>query len=276
MSICRNFMHGSCNRGADCKFLHDPDMCFYWWKYGSCNHGDKCRKKHTTTSQKQRNTESWEPRMEPTDMRIVVDMGTWVDKCSTPLTSRDVLIVPNLFADYAPGELYNKLVDETMSCGVHPSELFKLWHGNDTIEGTHFIADDKTPWKDLCPTFATVVDRISNFFDMKVEATRFNWYKDTSQWKPFHHDASGIKPEKAAIQNFTVALSLGATRDAAFEHAKTRTTLSFPQTDGSIYCFANDTNIIWRHGILKEATVRDVGRISIICWGWSDALARKS
>jgi hypothetical protein len=203
-------------------------------------------------------------------MRIVYDAGTWIDKFTSDITSRDVVIVPNLFADFAPGELYRKLVDEVTTCGVHPDQLFKLWHGNETTLGTHLIADDKTHWKDACPTFNLIIDRISDFFDMRVEATRFNLYKDTSQWKPFHHDASGVKPEKAAIQNFTVALSLGATRETAFEHATTKTTVSMPLPDGTIYCFSKDTNIIWRHGILKEAQTRELGRISVICWGWID------
>lgn len=219
-----------------------------------------------------RNTECWVPKKDPVDMRITYDNGTWIDRLTTQVSSRDVLVVPNLFADFEPGQLYKMLVDEISACGVHPDQLFKLWHGNEKIEGTHYIANDRTHWKDACPTFQMIIDRISAFFGMRIEATRFNWYQDTSQWKPFHHDASGIKPEKAAIQNFTVALSLGATRDAAFEHARTKTTISLPQPDGTIYCFSKDTNIIWRHGILKEKEVRNLGRISVICWGWIDGM----
>ena len=276
MSICKDFMHNSCDKGGSCKYIHDHTLCFHHWKYGQCKFGDSCRKKHLPRAQRVRNTECWDPKMDATDMRIVYDNGTWVDKMSTQVTSRDVVVVPNLFADYAPGELYNMLVDETQRCGIHPDQLFKLWHGNDKVAGTHYIADDKTRWKESCPTFGMIIDRIEKFFGMRTEATRFNWYQDTSQWKPFHHDASGVKPEKAAIQNFTVALSLGATRDAAFEHAQTRTTISLPQQDGTIYCFAKDTNIIWRHGILKERETRNLGRISIICWGWIDGMIDSS
>lgn len=280
MSVCKDFMYKTCDRGERCRFTHDPDLCFHWWRHGACKFGDKCRKNHfvsnankAVTIKKGRNTECWEPRTEPVDMRILVDNGTWIDKMSTQVSPRDVLVVPNLFADFEPGELYRKLVDEVSKSGIHPDQLFKLWHGNDKIEGTHYIADDKTHWKDACPTFQMIIERIRDFFGMRIEATRFNWYKDTSQWKPFHHDASGVNPDKAAIQNFTVALSLGATRDAAFEHATTKTTVSLPQSDGAIYCFAKDTNIIWRHGILKEQQTRDIGRVSVICWGWIDNMA---
>lgn len=207
---------------------------------------------------------------DPVDMRIVFDLGS--QKLSSALTSRDVLVVPNLFTDFGPGELYNKLMHELNSCSVPKEQLLKLWHGNDKIEGTHLIANDRTRWKDECPTFAYVVDKIRKFFGMDIQATRFNWYKDTSQWKPFHHDSAYVNEEKAKIQNFTVAASFGCTRDAAFEHAKTKTVVSLPQGDGVIYCFANDTNGIWRHGILQDMPVRDEGRVSVICWGKVDGI----
>ncbi len=127
-------------------------------------------------------------------------------------------------------------------------------------------------WKEQCPTFAMVIERIQKFFKMNIRATRFNWYKDTSQWKPFHHDAAAVKPEIAEKQNFTVAVSFGATRDAAFEHAQTKTVISLPQPDSCIYAFAKDTNIIWRHGILQDMPVKQEGRISIIAWGWIDGM----
>jgi hypothetical protein len=195
------------------------------------------------------------------DMRIVLDLGR--ECMTTQLTPRDVLLVPNLFADFAPYELYRRLEYEILTCGVPPEHLLKLWHGD-----THLIADDHTPWKRAAPTFALVVDRIRSFFGMDIKATRFNWYQDTSQWKPFHFDSAAVNPEKAATQNFTVAVSFGATRDAAFEDARTKTVISMPQPDGTAYCFARDTNVLWRHGILKEKVTRSEGRISVIAWGW--------
>ena len=69
------------------------------------------------------------------------------------------------------------------------------------------------------------------------------------------------------MQNFTVAVSFGCTRNVAFEHATTKTVIGVPQADGMVYCFSRDTNAIWRHGILQDIPVREEGRISIICWG---------
>jgi len=107
---------------------------------------------------------------------------------------------------------------------------------------------------------------------MDISATRLNWYRDSSEWKPFHHDAAAIKEEKAKQSNLTVAVSFGLEREAAFEHANTKTVISMPQPNGSVYVFARDINVVWRHGILQEPPQRrkEEGRISVIAWGWVD------
>lgn len=84
----------------------------------------------------------------------------------------------------------------------------------------YLLADDKRHWKEKCPTFNYVVETMAGYFDMDVQATRFNWYRDSSEWKPFHHDAAALKEKFARTQNFTLAVSFGAEREAAFEHAK--------------------------------------------------------
>lgn len=300
-------MYKKCDR-EDCKFTHDKNLCFYYWKYQSCKYNDQCKKYHNLTitmgnsknletsnagnenkkkskytkkskdkynkniNKKKKNTECFEPMIKPVDMRVVYDNSNL--KNSVELTTRDVLLAPNVFSDFKSGEIYQKLLNEIDTCNIPKDKLLKMWHGNDKIEGTHLIADDKTKWKEECPTFKLVIDRISSFFNMDIQATRFNWYKDTSQWKPFHFDAAAVKPEKADVQNFTVAVSFGVTRDAAFEHADTKSVISMPQRDGCIYAFAKDTNIIWRHGILQDNQLKEEGRISIIAWGWVDNMKK--
>jgi len=222
-----------------------------------------------TRPYKQRNTESFVPMTRPVDARIVFDLAK--TELTVQLTDRDILLVPNMFSDFGPNEIYNKLMDEIKNCGIPESELFKLWHGNDKIAGTHLIVDDRLKWKSKIPTFNMILDRIANYFKMDIKATRFNYYKDTSQWKAFHKDASAIDPRKAKIQNFTVAVSFGVTRDAAFERdTRDKTVISIPQADGVSYAFTNETNVIWRHGILQELPLKELGRISVIAWGWID------
>ena len=311
LPVCNDFVYGRC-KDSDCKFAHDDTICFHYWKRGSCKWNEECKYKHVANptpikrvnivkheednrekrkdknrdkremrangkerkdAQRPpitgRNTVSWTPMTEPCDMRVVFDLGKV--SCTTQLTTRDVLLVPNLFSDYKSGEIFNALMKELELTNVST----KKWHGNDKIDGTHYIVDDRanSKWKDAVPTFGMVVEKIRRFFQMQVAATRLNIYHDNTEWKPFHHDSAAVDASKADKQNFTVAISFGATRVAAFEHAKKQScTIAMPQDDGVIYCFSKDTNIIWRHGILKEEEASDKGRISIILWGWVEGM----
>ena len=213
---------------------------------------------------KPKNTETFEPCHEETDMKIRVASGNtlvYPYKCSPG----DVTSVHNLFCSVDDSNIYESLLNEIKQSKVEESNLWKLWHGD-----THLIADDHLDWKTECPTFNIVIEKIKTYFNMKINATRLNWYKDSSQWKPYHHDAAAVKPHIAKIQNWTVAVSFGSERDVAFEHAKSRTTISLPQPNGSLYAFGNKVNMEWKHGIpqLPSEKQHNNGRISIIAWGW--------
>ena len=115
---------------------------------------------------------------------------------------------------------------------------------------------------------------------MTPGATRLNFYKET-YWKPYHHDAAALKPNKAKTQNITVGVSFGETRDISFEsiHKNTndRIKINFPLENGTVYSFGNKVNIDFRHGIppLKDYQNKNQsynGRFSIIVWGYSSLL----
>ncbi len=218
------------------------------------------KKKHRLIK---KNTESFEPDHSPPDLRVYVENGK-KEIYPRNYDERDVVLINNMFDDFTENEIYDKLLEEIKTTGSE-DEVWKLWHGD-----THYIADDRRPgWKEKCPTFCMVVDRIAKYFEMDVKATRFNWYRDANEWKPFHHDAAAVDPKKAKTQNLTVGISFGSVRDAAFQHAKTRTVVSIPLSDGMIYTFGNKVNIDWRHGIpqIANPTESDKGRISVILWG---------
>lgn len=210
-----------------------------------------------------KNTESFEPDHTPPDLRLYVEDGK-KDIYPRHYDERDVVLINNMFSEFKPNEIYDKLLEEIKTTGSE-EEIWKLWHGD-----THYIADDRRPgWKEKCPTFSMVVDRIAKYFEMDVKATRFNLYRDAKEWKPFHHDSAAVDPKKAKTQNLTVGISFGSVRDAAFQHAKARTVVSIPLSDGMIYTFGNKVNIDWRHGIpqIANPTDDDKGRISLILWG---------
>jgi hypothetical protein len=299
--VCRNLLlKKKCDRES-CKYIHDTNICFHHWKFDKCKFGNQCSKKHlnyidnikintkeNTSNQNdqlqknnknrdkynrkkiKKNTETFEPIKKIYDVRITMDLGT--EKLTSSLTERDILLVPNLFSDFKSNEIYTSLINELNQCDIPKEKLFKLWHGD-----THLIADDKlkynntNSWKEQIPTFNMVINRIKTFFNMDIKATRLNFYEDTSQWKPFHFDAAAVKPDKADKQNFTVGVSFGKCRSAAFERdTNDKTVISIPIDDGHIYAFCKQTNILWRHGILQELPCVNEGRISIIAWGWVD------
>ena len=67
-----------------------------------------------------------------------------------------------------------------------------------------------------CDGALAVVDKIRTYFGMDIQATRFNLYRDSSDWKPYHHDAAAMKAHMATKQNITIAASFGAERDVSF------------------------------------------------------------
>jgi hypothetical protein len=186
---------------------------------------------------------------------------------------RHVTYVPGFFCDEEETEVFGKLMAEVRAAGS--PEMWVPWH-----EKSHFIANDRErhgKWKDDSPVFCAVIEKIARYFEMDVKATRFNWYRNAEEWKPYHHDAAAVKKDKAKTQNCTIAVSFGATRDVAFEHAKTKTTVFLPQTHGSAYCFGHDVNVEWRHGVPQvpealrgAAAGANEERVSIIAWGWVD------
>lgn len=278
IKVCKFYVKGNCT-DEKCKFEHIDGICKFYF-FGHCKKDNECKLSHeyklndnknknknkNKDKKRIKNTETFEPSHEPADMNVILGNPN-NDTFERVLDPRDIVIVPNLFCEVNDKSIYNILLDEIKATGKEDSGLWKLWHGD-----SHLIADDHIEWKDSCPTFNMVIEKIKHYFKMSATATRFNWYRDSSEWKPYHHDAAAVKPHIAKIQNFTVGVSFGAERDASFQHAKNRSVVNVPLPNGTTYCFMNQVNKDWRHGIpqLPPEKQNDKGRISIIIWGWRD------
>lgn len=175
---------------------------------------------------------------------------------SKRLKHDDVVIVPQLFGPEDNWDNYYKLIDElcidvaTNTTRKNPSES---------------------------PTFNMVIDRLCEYFNIRKNWSRFNWYQ-YSEWKPFHHDSAAYSSERAKTQNITVGASFGACRELAFKRTSSFSDNSkncrvyFPQTNNGVFSFGRDVNIHWKHGInaLPKDEQDGKGRVSIILWGWVD------
>jgi 2OG-Fe(II) oxygenase superfamily len=292
--VCTHYVKfGKCKYNQDCRYEHIDHVCPYYFMNGRCKNGQTCDKSHQyqvvknednvkdvkdvkdsyesktngayedrkTNRRKPKNTECFTPSFEPSDMTVKFDSASY-DSYPHSYQSRDVIVVSHLFDDMKEN-VYETLLNEI---GDHNNNnnTWKLWHGD-----THYIADDKLRYKEKCPTFMKIVDRLQTYFRMDIKATRLNWYSEPSEWKPYHFDAAAVDQDKAKVQNFTIGVSFGDTREASFQHAKTKTTVNFPLENGTTYGFGSQTNVEWRHGIPPTKNFQK-GRISIIAWGWVD------
>ncbi|KAF0774260.1 hypothetical protein AaE_002039, partial [Aphanomyces astaci] len=206
-----------------------------------------------------RNTESFDPAstLVRPSMRVVVGPKKRVfDKV---LKHDDVVVVPDFFCAEDDWSIYYKLIEEMrsiQSAGQSKSEWIP-W-----AEGCHLISQNPTG----CPTYEDVLKRTGEYFNMKQgsQGTRFNWYRDSSDWKPFHHDSAAYNPHRARNQNITVGVSFGSERELSFLHAKNGSRIYFPQTNGMLFAFGRDVNINWKHGVnaLANEHFSGKGRIS--------------
>jgi hypothetical protein len=298
-NVCRDYMAGNCSRKS-CKFIHNPNLCIHFYN-GNCKHGDKCKYLHDPESKvlintnekkikksdkynknnknnklksprKIINTESVTPNYSPPEMRVQFEYGK--SKCELSIQSNDVLMVPDLFNSPSDSDIYDRLLKEVYATKFDKNKLIHEWH-----EGCHLIVDDHFDWKKDCPTFNYVIDKIKKYFNMDIKATRFNIMEDLQDHKFFHYDGAAIKPDIAKIQNFTIGVSFGFTRDIAFQvanHSDCRNVVSFPLPSGTTYGFSKDVNIDWRHGVPPIRTEPNYkpkpsdGRISNVAWGWVD------
>ncbi len=262
--ICKFYLKGTCTKGDSCNYSHQISVKKRDQNEDNVNDNNKEKKNNRHNRHRRpRNTEVFTPDHRPSDMNILIS------KSQLKYKPNDVVIVPNFIEEIHPYEYYSKLLNEMDESGIEEKDLWKRWH-----ENNHFIADDSLNWKEKAPTFNELLNKIEKYFNMKIKSTRFNFYENSTDFKPFHHDAASIKPHIAKIQNFTVGISLGATRDVAFEYAKSnhKTTVSIPLENCCAYAFSRDVNVNWKHGIPQVDPNKGFssGRISIIAWGWVD------
>lgn len=116
-------------------------------------------------------------------------------------------------------------------------------------------------------TFHKIVDAMATYFDVEVYATRMNFYRDGTDWKPFHHDSHAYGG-RAQREDFTMGASFGGSRELVFLHEPSGQTFTFPQNNGDVFAFTSEVNKRFKHGVPKAAkSGQSDPRFSIIAWG---------
>ena len=103
---------------------------------------------------------------------------------------------------------------------------------------------------------------MGDFFGLQPQSrgTRFNWYNNPSDWKPFHHDSAAFNAQRARNQNCTVGVSFGDARELAFVDALDPSKrFYFPQTNGGLFYFGRDVNIRSEPCGINSSTASDIG-----------------
>jgi len=207
---------------------------------------------------KPKNTECFERSYDPPSIRLLINSPIY--------NENEVSISDNLFTHNSQ-YLFSDLMSEI------DKDVYKPWHND-----SHLIADDNYHhnWKLHSDAFNYIIRTLSQFFCLTPSATRLNYYVDTDDWKPYHHDAAALKPEKAKTQNITVGVSIGATRDISFQsthhNASDRVTIDLELKNSTVYAFGNKVNIDFKHGIPAVKQYANTPRISIIIWGYSSLI----
>lgn len=127
-----------------------------------------------------RNTESFDPAstLVRPDMRVLV--GPNREVLGKPLKHDDVLVVPEFFCAEDDWSIYYELVREMRDAqenpSANPNSQWISWH-----EGAHLIS--KNP--NGSSRYQAIQDKIATYFgiEKKSVGTRFNWYRDASDWK---------------------------------------------------------------------------------------------
>ena len=148
--------------------------------------GDDPERRIHKNKKKGRNTESFDPESTMVRPALRVQIGSPNRPVyGKPMRHDDCILVPELFGPEDDWKLYYQLVREITELQnerVRGSEWLS-WH-----EGAHLVVKDPSSSK----TFNKVIDRLCEYFQIQRTSvgTRFNWYKDSSDWKPFHHDSA--------------------------------------------------------------------------------------
>jgi len=165
------------------------------------------------------------------------------------LLNNSCIYLPNFLCEQTDMTYFNKLKDEIMAKNLNIIN----WNEHYKLENPTGIS-----------IFEEIVSKVSTTLQVKVKATRINYYSNGNDWKTYHRDSHKIVDGER--EDITIGISLGASRELSFLHMTSNNKFSFPQNNGDLFAFTDIVNASFKHGVPRAK--RNIGeRFSIIIWG---------
>ena len=133
---------------------------------------------------------------------------------------------------YTPGLLAG--ADDWSRLEALASDLDREASGNGTGDFVQWSRHLKHENPTFSPAFTDIVQSMANYYDVDVFASRLNFYRDGTDWKPFHHDSHAFDRRTGVKEDFTMGASFGDSRALAFLHEPSGSQFAFPQNNGKL------------------------------------------
>lgn len=121
-------------------------------------------------------------------------------------------------------------------------------------EYTNFFKRHIQHGRKVGPILKSIIETIQTNFDMVCIDFFVNYYKDGTEYAPYHSDQYGCD---------TVTVSFGCDRDFYMKPNRGGETIKYVLKHGDIFTFTEDINKTYKHSIPKRMKVKD-DRISIL------------
>eukprot|EP00927_Polykrikos_kofoidii_P008286 TRINITY_DN13433_c0_g2_i1.p1 TRINITY_DN13433_c0_g2~~TRINITY_DN13433_c0_g2_i1.p1 ORF type:complete len:579 (+),score=81.02 TRINITY_DN13433_c0_g2_i1:89-1825(+) len=117
--------------------------------------------------------------------------------------------------------------------------------------------------------FKTLIAQVLSTFELTLVDCWVNLYRNGGDLKSWHHDNY---QDRSPRPTATIGMSLGDTRDLAFQHMKTGQEFRVTQRHGDLFAFDDVFNRLFKHSVppAPERT-RPALRISVIVWANEEA-----
>lgn len=115
--------------------------------------------------------------------------------------------------------------------------------------------------------FTMLVARLLSTFGLTLVDCWVNLYRDGADGKSWHHDNFR---DRAPQPTVTIGLSLGETRDLAFQEVATGREFRVPQENGDVFAFDQSFNRHFKHSVPHTPSRDPALRMSVIIWANED------